>query len=265
MSQNLPEAASSSDYELIFVNALKAYKRKTGRDLASDPLLHRLETCNSPDSVLALLRQQIPGFDQSGSRDERLTNWVNPVVNVLCTFASTISGAVNLAYQPAGVIFTGIASLLSAVLAVSASQSALVDLFERIENFFTRLGIYVELPPTVEMTDIIVKVMVDVLLILALVTKEIKQGKIKRFLKKLVGRSDIEDALRRLDKLTQEESRMAVAQGLRATHGMGDGMKVAVNKMDAVLDGGENIRGELQQVARDVGDLARDASDDKRS
>jgi hypothetical protein len=75
---------------------------------------------------------------------------------------------------------------------------------------------------------------------------------------------------------------MAVAQGLRATHGMGDGMKVAVNKMDAVLDGaylvsllstsslslwlgGENIRGELQQVARDVGDLARDASDDKRS
>jgi hypothetical protein len=96
MSQNLPEAASSSDYEVIFVNALKAYKRKTGRDLASDPLLHRLETCNSPDSVLALLRQQIPGFDQSGSRDERLTNWVNPVVNVLCTFASTISGAVNL-------------------------------------------------------------------------------------------------------------------------------------------------------------------------
>jgi hypothetical protein len=32
------------------------------------------------------------------------------------------------------------------------------------------------------MTDIIVKVMVDVLLILALVTKEIKQGKISKFI-----------------------------------------------------------------------------------
>ena len=93
-------------------------------------------------------------------------------------------------------IFTGIASLLSvcpastlfvlildaqiyqAVLAVGDSQSALIDLFERIENFFIRLRTYIELPPTAEMTDIIVKVMVEVLLILALLTKEIKRGKI---------------------------------------------------------------------------------------
>ncbi|KAF8463769.1 hypothetical protein DFH94DRAFT_686689 [Russula ochroleuca] len=180
MSPDLPGAASSSDYEVIFDNTLKAYKKKTGKDLASDPLLRRLESCNSPDSVLSLLRLQVPGFDQSvsGNSNERLTKWVNPAVNVLCTFASTISGAVSLAYPPAGVIFTGIASLLSAVLAVGASQAALVDLFERIENFFIRLGIYIDIPPTAEMTDIIVKVMVDVLLILALVTREIKQGKI---------------------------------------------------------------------------------------
>jgi hypothetical protein len=59
-------------------------------------------------------------------------------------------------------------------MATSASRSAVIDLFEHIENFFIRLGTYVELPPTVEMTDIIVKVMVDVLHILALVTREIK-------------------------------------------------------------------------------------------
>ena len=67
---------------------------------------------------------------------------------------------------------------------------------------------------------------------------------LERFVKKLGGRSDIEDALRRLDKLTHEEGRMAAAQGLRATHGvgervtnLGDGMNVVINKMDAVLDG----------------------------
>jgi hypothetical protein len=72
--------------------------------------------------------------------------------------------------------------IAQAVLAVDANKSALVDLFEHIENFFTRLGIYIDIPPTAEMTDIIVKVMVDVLLILALVTREIKQGKISRFI-----------------------------------------------------------------------------------
>jgi hypothetical protein len=120
---------------------------------------------------------------------------------------------------------------------------------------------------------------------------------LEKFLKKLVGRSDIEDALRRLDKLTEEEGRMAAAQGLRATHDvgervvsigddvqdLGDGLEVAINIMDAVLDGahlvffwlstlssdlwlgGENMRGELRQVARNVSELAKDASDDKRS
>ena len=59
---------------------------------------------------------------------------------------------------------------------VSAGQGALFDLFNRIENFFRRLEVYIGLPPTVEMTDSIVDVMAEVLRILALVTKEIKRG-----------------------------------------------------------------------------------------
>jgi pyruvate carboxylase len=65
-----------------------------------------------------------------------------------------------------------------AVHGVSASQGELVDLFERIENVFRRLEIYVELPQTMEMSDIIVKAMVEVLLALALVIRYIKQGKL---------------------------------------------------------------------------------------
>jgi hypothetical protein len=96
MSKNLPTTDSSSNYQIIFDNALKVYETKTGKDLKSDPMLRTLETCNSPDAVLALLRRQTPGVDQSGSSDERLTNWVNPVVNVLYNFSATIGGAVGL-------------------------------------------------------------------------------------------------------------------------------------------------------------------------
>ena len=63
---------------------------------------------------------------------------------------------------------------------VSASQIALFDLFDRIENFFGRLKTYVDLPPTPEMTDTIVHVMVEVLRVLALVTKDIKRGKLSK-------------------------------------------------------------------------------------
>ena len=44
----------------------------------------------------------------------------------------------------------------------------------------------------------------------------------ERFLKKVAGMSEIDGALLRLDKLTQEEHRMATAQALRATHGVRD-------------------------------------------
>jgi hypothetical protein len=40
----------------------------------------------------------------------------------------------------------------------------------------------------------------------------------ERFLKRLIGRTDVEDALLRLDSLTKEESLMAVAKNLEVTH-----------------------------------------------
>ena len=60
---------------------------------------------------------------------------------------------------------------------MAASEEALSDLFDRIEKFFKRLESYTEVPPTNAMTDIIVKIMVEVLNIFAIATKEIKQGR----------------------------------------------------------------------------------------
>ena len=60
---------------------------------------------------------------------------------------------------------------------VRASQDTLVVTFERIEMFFRRLDMYTEVPPTTEMMDIIVRIMVEVLSVLGIATKEIKQGR----------------------------------------------------------------------------------------
>ena len=99
-------------------------------------------------------------------------------------------------FPSANVIFSGIGVLLSvstifdlslpvimtltffkAAKDVEASQDVLVDVFERIENFIKRLESYTEVPPTAAMTDVTVKIMVEVLSILAISTKEINQGR----------------------------------------------------------------------------------------
>jgi hypothetical protein len=57
-----------------------------------------------------------------------------------------------------------------------ASQDTLIDIFERIEMFFRRLEIYTKAPLTMEMMDIVIQIMVEVISILGIATKEIKQG-----------------------------------------------------------------------------------------
>ena len=65
---------------------------------------------------------------------------------------------------------------------VRADQDALFEMFERIEAFFRRLDIYTEVAPNQGMMDTITAIMVEVLNILAIATREIKQGRMSKSL-----------------------------------------------------------------------------------
>ena len=54
-------------------------------------------------------------------------------------------------------------------------------------------------------------------------------------MKKLIGRSDLEDALKQLDKLTHEEARMATAEVLRMTHAIDEAV-TGVREQVLVVD-----------------------------
>jgi hypothetical protein len=51
-------------------------------------------------------------------------------------------------------------------------------------------------------------------------------------MKRLIGRADMEDAFERLDKWTDEEARMAVAQNLKATHNVDQRVMGVVARVD---------------------------------
>ena len=63
-----------------------------------------------------------------------------------------------------------------------ASEDTLVDIFERIEMFFRRLEIYTELPLTMEMMDTMIQIMTEILSVLGIATKDIKQGRTSKYL-----------------------------------------------------------------------------------
>ena len=89
-------STSNSSFASIFNAALESYKSKTKKDLTSHPLLPSLQSCNSPEAILTVFREQIPAFNQPQSADDRLTRWVFPTVNVLFAFSATIGQGVGL-------------------------------------------------------------------------------------------------------------------------------------------------------------------------
>jgi len=142
---------------------------------------------------------------------------------------------------------------------VAADHETLIHLFERIHFFLQRLNGYTGIPIRNEFTELLGKVMAQILSILAISTKLMAQRRMsgllhililfsadcnsEKLLKKLIGRRDVENALLRLDLLTKEESLMVVAKNLEVAHH---------------VDG--NVS-EIKVLAEDIGDKVQTANE----
>ncbi|KAF8270914.1 hypothetical protein EI94DRAFT_1698424 [Lactarius quietus] len=266
MSKPTPTvSSSSSNIHDIIEASLTKYEEETKKDLRTHPLMAKLkpEANKSTAEILAVFRTQIEQFKDFASGDDKLMKSLNPIVNVLYASSSVIGAGVALIFSPASVIFAGASVLLSAATDVIASHDALIEIFEHIGHVFNRLEAYTEMRKMEAIKDIVVDIMVEVLKIFAIMTKEIKQGRasesipddrfpvadsdserlFKDFFKTLIGRTDIKDALSRLDKLTQEEVKMVIAQVWKATDRIEDGLGTVGEEVKVV---GDNVNRIIQ-------------------
>jgi hypothetical protein len=101
MSHTHSAAASSSNFQLIINNALDTYRKRTKKDLLTHPLAARLQACDTPAAILAMLQEQAQGLDRSQRGDERWSKWLDPIVNVLFAFSTTIEAGVSLVFRNA--------------------------------------------------------------------------------------------------------------------------------------------------------------------
>ena len=119
------------------------------------------------------------------------------------------------------------------------------------------------------MTDKMVQITVEILDILATATKEMKRSAAsksdlrlrshgdadivsEKFLKRVIGQTDLEDGIKKLDKLTNEEVAMASAQLLKIAHKI-DNNVMRVDEGVARVD--ENVlivKSEVQVVSDNI-------------
>ncbi|KAF8266834.1 hypothetical protein EI94DRAFT_1732104 [Lactarius quietus] len=266
-----PTASSSSSsniHDIIEASLIK-YEEQTKKDLRTHPLMAKLkpEAYKSTAEILAAFRTQVEQFKESASGDVKLMKSLNPIVNVLYASSSAIGTGVGLVFSPANVIFASAGLLFSVAKNVIASHDALVEIFDRIGHVFNRLEEYTSTSKMEVIKVIIVEIMVEVLKIFAIMTKEIKQRRAKRFFKDffktLIRRTDINDSLNRLDRLTQEEVEMVIAQVWKAIDSIAGGLGTTSGEVNGVSD--EHIKdGKERETHEDEEKQRRTIEDGRR-
>ena len=128
---------------------------------------------------------------------------------------------------------------------MSDSHDELIDLLESIEQFLVHLDIYIKIPPTPAMDEIVLKIMVELLLTLALATKKLRQGQSSKsvfadvfyltqcntvnYVKKRFGEMNVKVVMQRLDRLTPDEARATAMPTLEVVYSLVQNMKVVIN------------------------------------
>jgi hypothetical protein len=122
-------STSNPHFQPILEKALNEYKKKTKKDLITDPLAEEIRSCDSPEAILAILEGKANELNQSQSSDERLAKWLTPTVNVLNALSATFGQGVGTVspsmlpyhncpndifqiFPPTQIIFSGINILL---------------------------------------------------------------------------------------------------------------------------------------------------------
>ena len=83
----------------------------------------------------------------------------------------------------------------------------------------------------------------------------------ERYSKRVLGNTEIKDALQELDRLTQEEARMASAELLKITHGVDDRVKDVNERIQEVGADVHDVGETVRDVVNKVQDIDSDVKD----
>lgn len=190
-SSHQTKNTSASNLRSILDEASVQYKELTGYNLATHPFAAKFDNWDSADTILEVFQDQARKFNEFRKGNEKLMEWLKPTVQIMVSISASLGNAATSVQ----LVFTGISILIGvslflnslspvhvtstqAAAGVVASYEVLVNLFESVRYFLQRLKIYAGIPLTTELTQIFGRIMAEIILILALGTKELMRGSI---------------------------------------------------------------------------------------
>ncbi|KAJ7048706.1 ankyrin repeat-containing domain protein [Mycena amicta] len=122
------------------------------------------------------------------------------------------TAAMHVPYAKAGFVALGV--LVQAAKNVSARYDSIINLCDLLHSFLERLRVYLSVQLPENMQEVVIRILAHLLSVFGLATKEIKHNRFGSYLRTLIGQTDVQELLKKLNNLIGAEQSMGVANAM---------------------------------------------------
>ncbi|KAL5598538.1 hypothetical protein BROUX41_003532 [Berkeleyomyces rouxiae] len=174
------------------------------------------------DTSVRSIDDLVVAIDQQNNKFQSFREQKRGIVDVLTTILQPVDqlgqvfgGLAEQAFAPSLAIFTATRLIMGAAEGVSQTYDAIVDMFQRLQSFTTRLHFYAREIMSPQLRTKCVEIMAVLFEVMLAALTEIKRGRVNSYFRRLAGKdSPVQAIIDRLDTVVEDEAGLVMAETL---------------------------------------------------
>ncbi|KAI5460361.1 hypothetical protein BGZ63DRAFT_246396 [Mariannaea sp. PMI_226] len=211
MGENIIKSPSSlqAQFSAIVDEASKRFSESSSERL-EDYLNPPVKSVSELENQLDLHNAK---FAQFRDKRRKIFDVLAAALDPIEVIGEIVSGAASDMFKPAEGIFGAILYLINGARDVASTYDAIVELFEQLKDFTSRLQVYIKHEMSIPLKEKLTTILATLFEVIVLATKEVRRGRFKAYFKSLFGaESPVKPALEKLKALTIGEERQVIAE-----------------------------------------------------
>ncbi|KAM0262176.1 hypothetical protein ACHAQJ_001921 [Trichoderma viride] len=200
-----------AQFAAILAEAAKIYKDSSDKGPTLDEFL--TPPMKSISDLKLQLTTQNDQFNNFREKRQRIFDVIGVALRPIELVGDIVAEGASDVFPPAQGIFAAVMYLINAAHDVSSMYDSILELFEQLQDFTSRLDVYLNHALSPALHDKLVTILATLFEVLVIATEFARHGRLKAYFKRLVGiESPVQPALQKLNALTLGEERQVIAE-----------------------------------------------------
>ncbi|KAJ3486258.1 hypothetical protein NLG97_g6655 [Lecanicillium saksenae] len=242
-----------AQFAAIAADAVRRYSESSPKVQLDDFLSPKINTVDELIKQVVLQNEQ---FAEFRAKRHAIFGALAAAMKPVEVIGEIVAGAAEEGFPPAQNVFSAVVYLIKAAKDTSAMYDGIIELLEQLQDFTTRLDIYVQRKLSPPLKEKLTKIMATLFQVLVISTQEVRRGRFKAYFKRLFGKgSPVKEALETLQALTTGEEKLVLAETYGSVSMLHDTTERVENLVSLVNENVRNLRldhlGQIDLFQRD--------------